>query len=55
VVRATSPPRRSALESEIEAERIAVESLRHALVMEFVAARERLRQEKRLEVEVEDR
>lgn len=42
-------------ESGREEELIAVESLRRALVLEIVAARERQRQEKRLEVEVEDR
>jgi len=43
-----------ALESDRELERIAVESLRHELASEIVAARERQRQEKRLELEIEN-
>jgi len=43
-----------ALESDRELERIAVESLRHELASEIVAARERQRQEKRLELEIKN-
>ena len=42
-----------ALESDSEEERIAVESLRRSLVLEIVEARERQRQERHIEVEIE--